>query len=110
LADAHPTVVLFASARPSIAFIPDETVEVTLHAVEVSSVEMEALRRSMAENLDPERLKAARCEGPIGCRCSLGLSLRDWEVPPYPAPQGAQPNEQPQECPTHVCPSTGNGS
>ena len=50
------------------------------------------------------------CEGPIGCMCSSGLSLRDWEVPPNRSTQGAQPNEHPQECPTHVCPSTRNGS
>ena len=37
------------------------------------------------------RKAASSCEGSIGCRCSLGLTLRDWEVPPYPAPQGAQP-------------------
>jgi hypothetical protein len=73
LADAHPTVVLFESARPSIAFIPDETVEVTLHAVEVSSVEVEALRQSMADNLDPERLKAARALQ----RASLRVGPRD---------------------------------
>jgi len=50
------------------------------------------------------------CEASIRCYCSFGLSLRDWEVRPIPHLSGAQPNEHPQECPTHTRPSTGNGS
>ena len=52
----------------------------------------------------------ASCDASIGCLCSSGLSLRDWEVQPTPNLSGAQPNEHSQECPTHVRPSTRNGS
>jgi hypothetical protein len=52
----------------------------------------------------------ANCDASIGCYCSFGLSLRDWEVRPNPHLSGTQPNEHSQECPTHLRPSTGNGS
>jgi hypothetical protein len=35
--------------------------------------------------------------------------LRDWKSPNPQSPQEAQPNEQPQECPTDVRASTRNG-
>src|SRR5713101_235700 len=54
--------------------------------------------------------RAPKCDASIRCYCSFGLSLRDWKVRPIPHLSGAQPNEHPQECPTHVHPSTGNGS
>ena len=31
----------------------------------------------------------ARCDGPIGCFCSFGLSLRDWKVRPIPSANGS---------------------
>src|SRR5512145_1961822 len=48
----------------------------------------------------------ANCDGPIGCFCSFGLSLRDWKVRTTPISHGAQPNEHSQECPTDARPST----
>jgi hypothetical protein len=33
------------------------------------------------------------CEGPIGCWCSFGLDLRNWESPNPRSSQGVQPNE-----------------
>ena len=38
---------------------------------------------------------SARCEVPIGCFCSLGLSLGDWRLRSLPKLPGAQPNEHP---------------
>ena len=52
----------------------------------------------------------ARCEVPIGCFCSLGLSLGNWKVRPKPLSRGTQPNEHAQECPTDVRASNRNGS
>jgi hypothetical protein len=38
-------------------------------------------------------ISLSSCDGPIGCFCSFGLSLRHWEVRTKPTSQRAQPNE-----------------
>jgi len=55
------------------------------------------------------RLYALKCDGPIGCFCSFGLSLRDWKESTRPTSAGVQPNEHPQECTTHARLSNRNG-
>jgi hypothetical protein len=50
------------------------------------------------------------CEAPIPFFYAFGLSLRDWEVRPTLNLSATQPNELPQQCPTHLRPSTGTGS
>src|SRR5262245_66313340 len=49
---------------------------------------------------------SSSCDGPLGCFCSSGLSLREWKVRPNQLHQEAQQAESAQEAPTQHCPFT----
>lgn len=58
-----PAVVAFEEPAPDLqgwAFVPDKVLKLTDQIVEVSAVEVDVLRRRMAETLSPAALEAAR--------------------------------------------------
>lgn len=53
-------------------FVPDEPVKLTLATIEVSAREMEALRRTLAAVLEPERVEAARASQKVALGATTG--------------------------------------
>ena len=53
-------VVVFESGRAGIAFVPGAVVQVRRDSLEVESLEVEALRKTLAATIEPTRLEAAR--------------------------------------------------
>jgi hypothetical protein len=60
LAGIAAEVVLFAAEQPGFVFVPNETVQLKRNAVEVSTTDVDIVRRSMAGVIAPEQLEVAR--------------------------------------------------
>lgn len=74
-------LALQAPGRPGMWFVPDEPVVINNDVLELAAHEVEALRRSVASLIQPERVqeardheKAAPSRGGTGCRASEPLS------------------------------------
>lgn len=82
-AGSAPIVAFKASkgAGDKLAFVPDKTFRLTEQLVEVSAIEVDALRRKMAQAISPEALEAARRSTRSGAPYGAADSSRNSVLP-----------------------------